>query len=34
MAISELVFGDKKQPRSHLLEPPRSSRHGHWRIGR
>lgn len=34
MAISELVFGDKKQPRSHLLEPPRSSRRGRWRIGR
>ena len=34
MAISELVFGDKKQPRSHMLEPPRSSRRGRWRIGR
>lgn len=26
VAISELIFGDKKQPRSHMLEPPRSSR--------
>ncbi|MGH3842371.1 MAG: PH domain-containing protein [Pseudonocardiaceae bacterium] len=34
MAISELVFGDKKQPRSHMLEPPRTSRRGRWRIGR
>jgi uncharacterized membrane protein YdbT with pleckstrin-like domain len=25
MAISELIFGDKKQPRSHMLEPPRRS---------
>jgi uncharacterized membrane protein YdbT with pleckstrin-like domain len=23
MAISELIFGEKKQPRSHMLEPPR-----------
>jgi hypothetical protein len=23
LAISELVFGDKKQPRSHMLQPPR-----------
>jgi hypothetical protein len=30
MAISELVFGDKKQPRSPLLESPRSSRRGRW----
>jgi uncharacterized membrane protein YdbT with pleckstrin-like domain len=34
MAISELVFGDKKQPRSHMLEPPRTSRRGRWWIGR
>lgn len=34
MAISELVFGDKKQPRSHMLEPPRTSRRGRWRVGR
>lgn len=34
MAISELVFGEKKQPRSHMLEPPRTSRRGRWRIGR
>jgi hypothetical protein len=34
MAISELVFGDKKQPHSLLLEPPRTSRRGRWRIGR
>jgi uncharacterized membrane protein YdbT with pleckstrin-like domain len=34
MAISELVFGDKKQPRSHMLEPPRTRRRGRWRIGR
>ena len=33
-AISELVFGDKKQPRSPLLEPLRTSRRGRWRIGR
>jgi hypothetical protein len=26
LAISELIFGDKKQPRSHMLEPPRSVR--------
>ncbi|MBV9160503.1 MAG: PH domain-containing protein [Pseudonocardiales bacterium] len=26
MAISELIFGEKKQPRSHMLEPPRASR--------
>lgn len=26
LAISELIFGDKKQPRSHMLEPPRSAR--------
>jgi uncharacterized membrane protein YdbT with pleckstrin-like domain len=29
-AISELVFGDKKQPRSHMLQPPRSSRRRRW----
>jgi len=34
MAISELVFGDKKQPLSHMLELPRTSRRGRWRIGR
>jgi len=34
MAISELVFGDKKQPRSHMLEPPRTSRRSRWRVGR
>jgi hypothetical protein len=34
LAISELIFGDKKQPRSHMLEPPRVSRRGRWRIGR
>jgi len=26
LAISELIFGDKKQPRSHMLEPPRGLR--------
>jgi hypothetical protein len=26
LAISELIFGDKKQPRSHMLEPPRPPR--------
>jgi uncharacterized membrane protein YdbT with pleckstrin-like domain len=26
MKISELIFGDKKQPRSHMLEPPRGRR--------
>ena len=30
MAISELIFGDKKQPRSHNLERPRPSRRGRW----
>lgn len=30
MAISELIFGDKKQARSHMLEPPRSSRRRRW----
>jgi membrane protein YdbS with pleckstrin-like domain len=34
MAISELVFGDKKQPRSHMLPPPRISRRGRRRLGR
>jgi membrane protein YdbS with pleckstrin-like domain len=34
MAISELVFGDKKQRRSHMLEPPRFSRRGRHRLGR
>jgi hypothetical protein len=29
-AISGLIFGDKKQPRSHMLEPPRSSRRRRW----
>lgn len=30
MAISELIFGDKKQPRSHMLEPPRNTRRKRW----
>jgi hypothetical protein len=30
MAISELIFGDKKQPRSHNLERPRPTRRGRW----
>jgi len=34
MAISDLVFGDKKRPRSHMLEPPRFSRRGRRRFGR
>ncbi|MGB6162947.1 MAG: PH domain-containing protein [Pseudonocardiaceae bacterium] len=35
MAISELIFGEKKQPRSHMLEPPRrSTRRTLWRSGR
>jgi uncharacterized membrane protein YdbT with pleckstrin-like domain len=35
MAISELIFGEKKQPRSHMLEPPRRSpRRTLWRSGR
>jgi uncharacterized membrane protein YdbT with pleckstrin-like domain len=29
-AISELIFGEKKQPRSHMLGPPRSSRRKRW----
>jgi hypothetical protein len=31
MAISELIFGEKKQPRSHMLEPPRAPRRRRWR---
>ncbi|HEY3895619.1 MAG TPA: PH domain-containing protein [Pseudonocardiaceae bacterium] len=31
-AISELIFGDKKQPRSHMLEPPRTSRRRRWSL--
>lgn len=34
MAVSELVFGDKTRTRSHMLEPPRRSRHGRRRLGR
>jgi len=34
MAISDLVFGDKKRPRSHNLEPPRASRRGRRKVGR
>jgi uncharacterized membrane protein YdbT with pleckstrin-like domain len=34
LAISELIFGDKKQSRSHMLEPPRVSRRRRWRVGR
>jgi|SRR5947209_16853228 len=34
LAISELIFGDKKQPRSPMLEPPGVSGRGRWRIGR
>ena len=34
MAISDLVFGDKKRPRSHMLEPSRLSRRGRRRFGR
>jgi uncharacterized membrane protein YdbT with pleckstrin-like domain len=30
MAISELIFGEKKQARSHMLEPPRRSRRRRW----
>jgi membrane protein YdbS with pleckstrin-like domain len=30
MAISELIFGEKQQPRSHMLQPPRSSRRRRW----
>jgi uncharacterized membrane protein YdbT with pleckstrin-like domain len=33
LAISELVFGDKKQPRSHMLPPPRFFRRGRRRLG-
>ncbi|MGH3550463.1 MAG: PH domain-containing protein [Pseudonocardiaceae bacterium] len=29
-AISGLIFGDKQQKRSHMLEPPRSSRRRRW----
>jgi uncharacterized membrane protein YdbT with pleckstrin-like domain len=32
LAISELVFGDKKRPRSHMLPPPRFSRRGRRRL--
>ncbi|HEX6402356.1 MAG TPA: PH domain-containing protein, partial [Pseudonocardiaceae bacterium] len=34
MAVSQLVFGDKTRTRSHMLEPPRRSRHGRRRLGR
>jgi uncharacterized membrane protein YdbT with pleckstrin-like domain len=34
MAISELIFGEKKQPRSHMLEPPRASRRRRWPLAR
>jgi uncharacterized membrane protein YdbT with pleckstrin-like domain len=35
MAISELIFGEKKQARSHMLEPPRKpGRRKRWRPGR
>jgi uncharacterized membrane protein YdbT with pleckstrin-like domain len=34
LAISELIFGDKKQSRSHMLEPPRVSHRRRWRVGR
>ncbi|MDQ2879982.1 MAG: PH domain-containing protein [Actinomycetota bacterium] len=30
-AISGLIFGDKQQKQSHMLEPPRSSRRRRWR---
>jgi uncharacterized membrane protein YdbT with pleckstrin-like domain len=30
MAISELIFGDKKQTRSHMLPPPRYNRRRRW----
>lgn len=33
-AISELVFGDKKQTRSHMLQAPPFSRRGRRRFGR
>ncbi|MBV8540444.1 MAG: PH domain-containing protein [Pseudonocardiales bacterium] len=34
-AISELIFGDKKQPRSHMLQPPRrGSRRRRWPLAR
>jgi uncharacterized membrane protein YdbT with pleckstrin-like domain len=34
MAISELIFGEKKQARSHMLEPPRASRRRRWPLAR
>ncbi|MGH3855486.1 MAG: PH domain-containing protein [Pseudonocardiaceae bacterium] len=34
LAISELLYGDKKRPpSSHMLDPPRIFRRGRWRIG-
>ncbi|MGH3831381.1 MAG: PH domain-containing protein [Pseudonocardiaceae bacterium] len=34
-AISELIFGDKKQPRSHMLQPPRrGARRKGWPFAR
>ena len=33
-AISELIFGEKKQARSHMLEPPRGARRRAWRFAR
>lgn len=29
-AISGLIFGEKKQPQSHMLQPPRGSRRRRW----
>jgi uncharacterized membrane protein YdbT with pleckstrin-like domain len=34
LAISELIFGEKQQPRSHMLERPRSPRRRRWPRGR
>jgi uncharacterized membrane protein YdbT with pleckstrin-like domain len=34
MAISELIFGEKQAARSHMLEPPRSSRRRRWPLVR
>jgi uncharacterized membrane protein YdbT with pleckstrin-like domain len=34
MAISELIFGDKKQPRSHGLKRPPVARRKRWSFGR
>jgi uncharacterized membrane protein YdbT with pleckstrin-like domain len=33
-AVSELIFGERKQARSHMLEPPRAARRRAWPFAR